>query len=167
MRRILPIHCPTVRSTVGSSFGPITMSATTPMMTSLPQLMSNMGFYRSLASQMARPIIHLRSFPRKRESSLSKAGSPLSRGRAAKSTPAAGLRSGGRAFDALLGVGARLHRGRGVVVVDHLHAVRFGRIGLGNLVVRHALFERLDALRDVAHQLGDFSAPEQQQNHRD
>ena len=42
MRRILVIHWPSVRSTAGSSFGPITMSATTPMMTSLPQLISNM-----------------------------------------------------------------------------------------------------------------------------
>ena len=42
MRRILPMYCPSMRSTPGNSFGPITSNATTPMMTSLPQLMSNM-----------------------------------------------------------------------------------------------------------------------------
>ena len=42
MRRILPIHWPTVRSTPGSSFGPIAISATTPMTTSSLQPMSNM-----------------------------------------------------------------------------------------------------------------------------
>ena len=41
------------------------------------------------------------------------------------------------------------------------------RIGLGGLVVGHALLEGLDALRDVAHQLGNLAAPEQQQDHGD
>jgi hypothetical protein len=42
MRRILPIHCPIERSTPGSSFGPIAISATMPMTTSSDQPMSNM-----------------------------------------------------------------------------------------------------------------------------
>ena len=55
MRRILVIHCPSVRSTAGSSFGPITRSATTPMMTSLPQQISNMA--SSLAhDSVAKPV---------------------------------------------------------------------------------------------------------------
>src|SRR5207244_749445 len=42
MRRILPMYWPSVRNTVGSSFGPIAISATMPMTTSSPQPMSNM-----------------------------------------------------------------------------------------------------------------------------
>src|SRR5256885_15070944 len=129
MRRILLIHCPTVRSTVGSSFGPITMSATTPMMTSLPQLMSNIGLSTPRGAQ---PF----------------GGAPLQFSQAPNAKG-----SGRAAFDALLGVGARLHRRRGIVVVDDLH-VGLARLGLGDLVLGHALLERLDALGDVAHQLG-------------
>src|SRR5947209_7334177 len=115
------------------------MSATTPMMTSLPQLMSNMGSdvlaHEALTPRGAHPF----------------GGAPF------QFSPAPDAKSsGGRAFDALLGIGARLHRRSSVVVVDHFHAVRLGRIGLGDLVVRHALLERLDALGDIAHQLGDF-----------
>ena len=40
--RALPIHCPTMRSTPGSSFGPMAISATTPMTTSSLHPMSNM-----------------------------------------------------------------------------------------------------------------------------
>ena len=42
MRRTLPIHWPSVRRTVGSSFGPIAISATMPMTTSSPQPKLNM-----------------------------------------------------------------------------------------------------------------------------
>ncbi len=42
MPRILRVHCPSVRMTPGSSFGPITISATTPMSRNSVQLMSNM-----------------------------------------------------------------------------------------------------------------------------
>src|SRR6266516_3622813 len=42
MRRSLLIHCPSVRSTVGSSFGPIAISATTAMSSSSLQPISNM-----------------------------------------------------------------------------------------------------------------------------
>src|SRR5437660_2875991 len=126
MRRILVIHCPSVRSTAGSSFGPMKMSATTPMMTSLPQLMSNIEFtVHCLRKLRGRSSTCAHS----RESGipvLSKAGSPLSRGRADEIGPGDRRRSGSRAFDALLGVGARLHRRPGVLVVDHLHAVRLG-----------------------------------------
>src|SRR6516165_7705947 len=43
MRRILVVHWPTARRTAGSSFGPITMSATTPMRT--------ISFQSNIASQ--------------------------------------------------------------------------------------------------------------------
>src|ERR1044072_4760306 len=98
MRRILVIHWPTWRSTAGSSFGPMTRSATTPMMTSLPHEMSNMGF----------PTIRGAACYRKR---------PFKTDRA----DAAGQQSAQRALDALLGIGAPLHRRRGIV--DHFHAV--------------------------------------------
>src|SRR5262249_9791086 len=42
MRRSLLIHCPSVRSTVGSSFGPIAINATTAMSSSSLQPISNM-----------------------------------------------------------------------------------------------------------------------------
>ena len=42
IRRTLPIHRPAVRSAVGNSFGPITISATMPIRTSSPQPISNM-----------------------------------------------------------------------------------------------------------------------------
>src|ERR1700728_4240797 len=41
MPRILRVHCPIVRMTVGNSFGPITTSATTPMSRNSVQLMSH------------------------------------------------------------------------------------------------------------------------------
>src|SRR6267143_2046679 len=44
MRRILVVHCPIARSTPGSSFGPMTISATTPTMTSSPHAMSYIAF---------------------------------------------------------------------------------------------------------------------------
>src|SRR5215472_12944388 len=40
MRRILPIHCPVVRRTVGSSFGPMTIKATRAITRIWPQLNS-------------------------------------------------------------------------------------------------------------------------------
>ena len=43
MRRILPMYWPTVRSTAGSSFGPMAISATTAMTTSSLQPISNMA----------------------------------------------------------------------------------------------------------------------------
>src|SRR5262245_38313573 len=50
-------------------------------------------------------------------------------------------------------------------MIDRL---RIGRgVGLRRLVFRHALLERLDALSDVTHQLGDLAASEQQQDHGD
>jgi hypothetical protein len=50
-------------------------------------------------------------------------------------------------------------------VIDGLH--RFGRLfGLLGIVL-HALLEGLDALRDVAHQVRNLAATEQQQDHCD
>jgi hypothetical protein len=42
MLRIFAMYWPSVRYTVGSSFGPIAISATMPTTTSSPQPMSNM-----------------------------------------------------------------------------------------------------------------------------
>src|SRR5580698_5355726 len=42
MPRTLRVYWPSVRNTPGSSFGPITISATTPMSRNSVQLMSNM-----------------------------------------------------------------------------------------------------------------------------
>src|ERR1700742_4346878 len=42
MLRTLRVHCPTVRNTAGSSFGPITISATTPISRNSVQEISNM-----------------------------------------------------------------------------------------------------------------------------
>src|SRR5215471_761594 len=48
-----------------------------------------------------------------------------------------------------------------------LGRVEFGRIALVVLAVRHALLEGFDALRNIAHQLGDLAAPEQQEHDAD
>src|SRR5690349_11926775 len=42
------------------------------------------------------------------------------------------------------------------LLVDGLQLVALGGLGLGDFVVRHALLERLDALRHVAHELGNL-----------
>src|SRR5271169_5880307 len=55
-------------------------------------------------------------------------------------------------------------RGRRGVVIDGLD--RLGLLG-GLFVVLHALLEGLDTLRDVAHQVRNLAAAEQQQDHCD
>src|SRR5580704_16905697 len=47
MPRTLRVYCPSVRNTPGSSFGPITISATTPISRNSLQLMSNMKTLRT------------------------------------------------------------------------------------------------------------------------
>src|SRR4051812_30965702 len=118
------------------------MAVTAPIRRSLPQTISSMG---SSTPRGARPPGQ-RPFPYK--------VAPVMR------------RSGGRAFDAVLGLGAALHGGAGILMIDDLGAILAGGRGL-RLVLRHALLEGLDALRDVAHQLGDLAAAEQQQHHPD
>ena len=58
--RALPIHCPTMRSTPGSSFGPMAISATTAMTTSSLHPMSNMN--SSARARRPRPNPYLARF---------------------------------------------------------------------------------------------------------
>ncbi len=55
--RALPIHCPTMRSTPGSSFGPMAISATTAMTTSSLHPMSNMNSSAHARRPRPNPII--------------------------------------------------------------------------------------------------------------
>src|SRR5215470_2819603 len=150
MRRILVIHCPTERSTPGNSFGPIAINATTPITTSSLQPMSNMEYLTPSGAGLT-------------------ARAPEPCGRRPSVSPrlgrwtAAATASGRSARLAALGLrcGGALRR----LVIDRLRVRR--RFGLGGLVLRHALLERLDALGDVAHQLGNLAAPEQQQHDGD
>src|ERR1041385_8819040 len=131
MRLILPIHWPSVRKTVGSSFGPIAISATMPMITSLPQSSSNIGLANSQARQA--PTMPARSAA---QSALLRAHSPGA-------------------------LGVRFRR-TGSLMIDVLGRLRFVR----RLVVfRHALFERLDALREVSHQRRNLASSPEQDHH--
>src|SRR4051794_6058084 len=136
--RALPIHCPTMRSTPGSSFGPMAIRATTPIRTSSLHPISNMR--SSVHASRSRP-------------NPSRAGSGP--------PPASRVLSG---LDGLAADVGPCRGWRGIVVLDGL-----GRLGLvGDLVVvLHALLERLDALRHVAHQIRNLAATEQQQDHCD
>src|SRR4051812_37900645 len=135
--RALPIHCPTMRSTPGSSFGPMAIRATTPIRTSSLPPMSNMR--SSVHASRSRP-------------NPSRAGSgPL---------PASRVLSGSDGLAADVGSG----RGRRGIVFEGLRRLRL----VGDLVVvLHTLFEGLDALRHVAHQIRNLAAAEQQQDHCD
>src|SRR5258707_787700 len=63
------------------------------------------------------------------------------------------------ALELALGLGVLLDRiGLGI---DRLRIGR-RRLDLGGVVLRHALLERLDALREVAHQRGDLAASAEQ-----
>jgi len=62
----------------------------------------------------------------------------------------------------LADVGIGLGGFGGRLVIDRFRRFRRRR---GLVVVGHALLERLDPLRHVAHQLGDLAAPEQQQHY--
>src|SRR3569623_3298706 len=125
MRRALPAHCPIMRNTPGSSFGPMAISATTPMTSSSLHPLSNMNHSAS----------------RERLFAGSRCLCPV--------------RSVGVAADVMARRGLLRRRG----VVDGLH-----RLGLRDrlvIIVGHALLERLDALRNVAHQVGNLAATEQ------
>src|SRR2546428_7745979 len=119
MRRSLLIHCPSVRSTVGSSFGPIAISATTAMSSSSLQPISNMEASTPRGAQCvgAPPIYAARRLV------------------AAARERSAGL--------------ARLRDGRGWsgrrLVVDRLR-VGLDGLGLDFFFLRQPFLERLDAL---------------------
>src|SRR5580704_7258499 len=153
MRRILLIHCPSVRRTPGSSFGPMKISATTPIRRSSLQLKSNMEMPTPRATATSVQGSHPTSGPK----APARAADPfaLRRGRAAP------LPSGGRA-----GLGAPLEvgRGRGLMVEGlGIH----NRIGLDGVLVLHALLEGLDALREVTHQFRNLPTAAEQQQKQD
>src|ERR1700752_4591848 len=141
--RALPIHWPTMRSTPGSSFGPMAISATTAMTTSSLHPMSNMK-----ESAHAQAVQNLNSL----------AGFEGARG---FSQPVVMAGSDRLAAD----VRERRRGRRRRIVVDRLDGLR----GLfrGVFVFLHALLEGLDARGDVAHQIRNLAAPKQQQDHCD
>src|SRR5215212_6839724 len=131
------VMLPSVRSAFGRSFGPMTMSATAPITSTSPQLMSNMVGPRRLAPSSARR-------------------------RTAASPRSAGLALADRG-----GGGRRLRRRRRLVLDRAHRIGRGRRRrgrGGGRVFLAHALLEGFDALGDVAHHVRDLAAPEQQQD---
>src|SRR5947207_3721372 len=153
--RALPIHCPTMRSTPGSSFGPMAISATTAMTTSSLHPMSNM-----------KVSAHARISPHPSSRDL-RAPAPFLNDVAFSSEVGTGSRqenASKKALDSLaanVGTGRRRRR----IVVDGLR--RLGRLFRRLFVFLHALLERLDAGSDVAHQVRNLATAEQQQDHHD
>src|SRR5580658_1715039 len=138
MLRILRVHCPIVRITPGSSFGPITISATTPMSTNSVHEMSNM--------ETLRPSHPSAAISADRERVVRRC---VARSRGA---------SGQRALDLAFG----LARARRLLMVDGPDR----RVGLGSrlgLVLGQALLEGLYALGDVPHHVGNLAAPAEHQ----
>src|SRR5690606_13884620 len=130
----MPTYRPIVRSNAGSSFGPTTKSATTPMTSNSPQPISNM----SLCPRPHPPD------DRKPPSSQS-GGLGLS------------WAAGSSARLAALGLGPldRLDRR---LLNDFRTLIGLSR----GLVLCHPLLEALDALGNVAHDFGDLAAAKQQ-----
>src|SRR5579883_3004600 len=138
MDRTLRVHWPMVRMTAGSSFGPMTTSATMPMSRNSVQLMSNMKY----------PPPHPLTAP-----------PPAS---APGGLQRLNARVAARALDLALGLRGLLDvAGTDGLVINRLD----GRVGLAlrGLVVRHAFLEGFDALGDVTHHLGDLAAPAKDQ----
>src|SRR6266700_6242082 len=135
------MYWPNVRRTTGSSLGPNTISATTPMRTSSPQPTSKMKVCTPRDAVTSRLAAHA-----------------ILRSRAL-------LGSAGAASARLAGLGLR-NRFRGLML-DRLAGL--GSLGLASRLVLflHALLEGLDALGDVAHQLGDLAPAEQQKQDGD
>src|SRR4051812_46054867 len=128
-----------MRSTPGSSFGPMAISATTAMTTSSLQPISN------IVSQTPRGASRFGLRPRNSDTDADEAP-----------------RSG---FELALGLGVLLERIGRLRLGDDLRIDR--RVCLGGFVVGHAFLEGFDALGNVAHQLGNLAASEQQQDHGD
>src|SRR6266550_1703603 len=141
MRRILVTQCPSERKAPGNSFGPITISATMPMSRSSPQPMSNM----SVA-------------PRRAGSHDGACVGELPPGAVVGSADLAVVRRRGSGDRG----GARRRR-RHRLMVNGL-GVGLDRL-VGLVLVRKTLLERLDALGEVAHQLGNLAATAEQQEH--
>src|SRR5712691_7436842 len=138
------MYWPNVRRTTGSSLGPNTISATTPMRTSSPQPTSKMKACTPRDAVTSRLAAHA-----------------ISRSRAL-------LGSAGAASAGLAGLGLRNRFRR--LMLDRLAGL--GSLGLASRLVLflHALLEGFDALGNVAHQLGDLAPAAQQKqdgNHDD
>src|SRR5215208_5919988 len=139
MVRAVRIHGPTVRRTPGSSFGPMAISATTAMTTSSLHPISNMNNSAHARRLHTCPKVWAARVP----------------------TGLAVVCRKLRCSDRLApDVRPRCRRLRGVVV-DGLHGLGLFR---SLLLVLHALLERLDALRDIAHEVRYLAATKQQQD---
>src|SRR2546423_6067146 len=128
--RALPIHCPTMRSTPGNSFGPMAISATTAMTTGSLHPMSNM-----------KVSAHARIWPQ-----------PLAGFGGARGFSQCGFYLNG------LAANVRARRRRRRIVVDGLR--RLGGLFGHLVVFLHALLEGLDAGGDVAHQVRNLATAE-------
>src|SRR5260370_13375490 len=107
MRRILAIHCPSVRRTPGSSFGPMKMRATMPITTSSAQLKSNMEMPTPRASSDYRTA-HL-SIPIAAQPEIEGAPESPAPSRSAPQTDGTiDMHSGGRALELFFVLGAPL-----------------------------------------------------------
>src|SRR5438094_4958342 len=124
-----------MRSTPGSSFGPMAISATTAMTTSSLHPISNM-----------KVSAHARIWPQ-----------PLAGFGGARGFSQCGFYLNG------LAANVRARRRRRRIVVDGLR--RLGRLFSHLVVFLHALLERLDAGGDVTHQVRNLATAEQQQDH--
>src|SRR5262249_15786577 len=134
MLRILRVHCPSERITAGSSFGPITISATMPMSRNSVQLMSNMK------SSPAAP------------SSAAAADQDVKLPRTARERPR---------LDFALVFGPPLNI-RGCLMIDCFHS-RIGFRGVSAVVVGHAFLKGFNPARDIAHHVRNFIAASEYQ----
>src|SRR5208282_2408123 len=134
MLRTRRVHCPSVRKTAGSSFGPITISATTPMSRNSVQEMSNMEILGPAKPADPRQVLGgLPAGPQGRLGHL-----------------AFGL---GASFDVT-----------GLQMIDRLHRrIGLRRFGGPFIGIRHALPEGFDALGDVAHHVRNLAAAAEHQ----
>src|SRR3984957_15567475 len=154
--RALPIHCPTMRSTPGNSFGPMAISATTAMTTNSLHPMSNIK--NSAHARPSEPNIPFnkiwaaRAFP---QPVLPHAGRKIN-------APQQDCRKRATGCSDSLAADIRTRgRGRRCVMIERLQGFGLFR---SLFIVLHALLEGLDALRDVAHQIRNLAATEQQQD---
>src|SRR5262245_27119385 len=134
MLRILRVHCPSERITAGSSFGPITISATMPMSRNSVQLMSNMK------KSPAAP------------SSAAAADQNVKLPRPARDAPE---------LDFALGFGPPFDL-RGGLMIDRLY-VRIRLRAAGGLVIGHAFLEGFNSARDIAHHVRNLVAASEHQ----
>src|SRR3954451_20920520 len=134
MRRSLAVHCPTVRKTVGSSFGTIAISATMPIRRSSPQPISNI--------EIASP-------------------SAITRERALRSAPRS--RAPPNSSTRLVSLHRRAAGGWDGLMVDAFYWIGLGGLCFSLLILRQPFLERFDALGEIAHEVRDLAAPAEQQ----